>query len=333
MSWFEKLWTNASRFCANISAHRHDIPEGLWRRCEHCGAVIYYAELERNLWVCPKCEFHMQISARQRLGIFLDQPGALLGQGEQPQQKQHNKLAGQNGSNSLKSPNNLDQLNHQSYNLTSTDSPQELVADLKPVDWLHFRDLKRYQDRITEAQKRTGEKDALIVMVGKVLGVPLVCSCFDFNFIGGSMGGVVGEKFVRGVEYALEHHLPLVNFAASGGARMQEGLISLMQMAKTSAALAKLAAAQLPYISILTHPTTGGVSASLAMLGDLILAEPGATIGFAGRRVIEQTIHQQLPEDFQSSEFLLEHGAIDRIVPRRLLRAEVAMLLGDLLHR
>ncbi len=210
---------------------------------------------------------------------------------------------------------------------------EEIAADVKPVDCLKFKDSKKYRDRINDAQKATAEKDALIVMSGAVHGVPVVAGAFDFKFMGGSMGAVVGEKFVRGVDTCIEKNLPLVVFSASGGARMQEGLFSLMQMAKTSASLSKLRERGIPFISILTHPTMGGVSASFAMLGDVIFAEPGALIGFAGPRVIEQTVRETLPEGFQKSEFLLEHGAIDRIVDRRELRAEVAAILALLSNR
>ena len=210
---------------------------------------------------------------------------------------------------------------------------EELAADIEPVDRLKFRDSKKYKDRIAAAQKKTGGKSALIVMRGKLLDLPLVAVAFNFEFIGGSMGTAVGEKFVRAVNAALEHKCPLVCFTASGGARMQEGLFSLMQMAKTSAALAKLAENNLPYIVVLTDPTTGGVSASLATLGDILIAEPNAIIGFAGARVIEQTVRQKLPEGFQRSEFLLEHGAIDMIVDRRKMRETVARLIAKLTHQ
>jgi acetyl-CoA carboxylase carboxyl transferase subunit beta len=210
---------------------------------------------------------------------------------------------------------------------------EEIAAKVEPVDVLKFRDSKKYKDRLLQAQKKTDEKDALIVMRGQVKGVPLVACAFEFGFMGGSMGAVVGERFVRAVNLCREQNLPLVCFSASGGARMQEALFSLMQMAKTSAALAKLAQARLPYVSVLTDPTMGGVSASLAMLGDVHIAEPNALIGFAGPRVIEQTVRETLPEGFQRSEFLLAHGAIDMIVDRRDLRDRVASLLGILLHR
>jgi len=204
----------------------------------------------------------------------------------------------------------------------------EIAADLEPKDILKFKDSKKYKDRIAAAQKSSGEKDALIAQRGTVLGVSVVAVAFDFNFMGGSMASVVGAKFVQAAELCLEHNLPLVCFSASGGARMQEALMSLMQMAKTSAALAKMSEAGLPYISILTDPTMGGVSASLAMLGDIHIAEPKALIGFAGPRVIEQTVRQTLPEGFQRAEFLLEHGAIDMIVDRREMRSTVARLLA-----
>lgn len=206
----------------------------------------------------------------------------------------------------------------------------ELGEELKPGDPLKFKDSKRYRDRISQAQKETGEKDALVALRGALKGRPVVGTAFDFGFMGGSMGSVVGERFVRAVECCLAEARPLICFCASGGARMQESLFSLFQMAKTSAALTRMARAQLPFISILTDPTMGGVSASLAMLGDVIIAEPNALIGFAGPRVIEQTVREKLPEGFQRSEFLLKHGAIDQIVDRRLLRDHVAALL-DLL--
>jgi len=204
---------------------------------------------------------------------------------------------------------------------------EEIGANLEPNDILKFRDDKKYRDRLIAAQKSTGEKDALVVMRGKVKGVELVAAAFEFRFMGGSMGSVVGERFVRAVNTCLEHNIPLVCFSASGGARMQEALFSLMQMAKTSAALTRLSRKGLPYVSVLTDPTMGGVSASFAMLGDIHVAEPGALIGFAGPRVIEQTVRETLPEGFQRSEFLLEHGAIDMIVDRRELREKLSNLL------
>jgi acetyl-CoA carboxylase carboxyl transferase subunit beta len=208
-----------------------------------------------------------------------------------------------------------------------------LSAQLEPQDPLKFRDSKRYRDRIIQAQKKTGEKDALVSVSGTLLGRPIVACAFEFAFMGGSMGSVVGERFARAANHATENNMPLVSFAASGGARMQEALFSLLQMAKTSAALARLGAKRVPYISVLTDPTTGGVSASLAMLGDVNIGEPGALIGFAGPRVIEQTVGQKLPEGFQRSEFLLDHGAIDMIVDRREMREQVADLLAKFENR
>jgi len=257
------------------------VPEGVWIKCPTCDAQLYRNELERNMHVCPKCNFHMRIGARQRLGFFLDK-----------------------------------------------DSQQELSAQLEPEDPLKFRDSKKYRDRINQAQKKTGEKDALISATGALFGRPIVACAFEFAFMGGSMGSVVGERFARAARHAAENNMPLVSFSASGGARMQEALFSLLQMAKTSAALADLGARKIPYISVLTDPTTGGVSASLAMLGDVNIAEPGALIGFAGPRVIEQTVHERLPEGFQRSEFLLDHGAIDMIVDRRRMREQIADLLA-----
>lgn len=212
-------------------------------------------------------------------------------------------------------------------------SAEELFARIEPVDALKFRDSKKYRDRIASAQKQTGEKDALVAMQGRLKSRPLVACAFEFAFMGGSMGSVVGEKFALAAEHALEERTPLVCFSATGGARMQEGLLSLMQMAKTSAALARMRKAGLPYISVLTNPTTGGVSASLGMLGDINVAEPKALIGFAGPRVIEQTVRETLPEGFQRSEFLIEHGAIDVIVDRRDMRDKLEALLGLLLRQ
>jgi acetyl-CoA carboxylase carboxyl transferase subunit beta len=206
---------------------------------------------------------------------------------------------------------------------------EEIGAELQPADPLKFRDSKKYIDRIKQAQKATGESDALVVLRGQVEGVPLVAAAFEFQYMGGSMGSVVGERFVRAVNASLDHNVPLVCFSASGGARMQEALLSLMQMAKTSAALARLSKAGVPFISVMTDPTMGGVSASLAMLGDINIAEPKALIGFAGPRVIEQTVRETLPEGFQRSEFLLEHGAIDLIVDRREMRERIASLLAS----
>ncbi|MEO8225107.1 MAG: acetyl-CoA carboxylase, carboxyltransferase subunit beta [Gammaproteobacteria bacterium] len=210
---------------------------------------------------------------------------------------------------------------------------REIAEKLSPHDPLRFKDTKPYRTRITQAQKETGERDALIAMTGLLKGQPVVACAFEFRFMGGSMGSVVGEKFVRAAAWSRDNRHPLVNFSASGGARMQEALYSLLQMAKTSAALAELAEARVPFISVLTDPTTGGVSASLAMLGDVNIAEPNALIGFAGPRVIQQTVRETLPEGFQRSEFLLEHGALDMLVDRRQLRDEIAALLAKILKQ
>ena len=282
MSWFEKLMPSRIK----TERRSRSVPEGLWIKCPDCQAQLYRAELERNVFVCPKCNHHMRLGARERIETFLDD-----GEGE------------------------------------------EIAANLEPQDPLKFKDSKRYRDRLAQAQKATGEKDALVVMAGKLLGEPVVVAAFEFRFMAGSMGSVVGEKFVRAVDHCIEHGTPLVCFSASGGARMQEALFSLMQMAKTSAALTRMAALGLPYISVMTDPTTGGVSASIALLGDLNLAEPRALIGFAGPRVIEQTVRETLPEGFQRSEFLVEHGALDMIVDRRNMREQVAQLLAKLMDR
>ena len=213
------------------------------------------------------------------------------------------------------------------------DERVEIGSNIKPVDKFRFRDSRKYKDRLTSAHKETGENDALVAVMGKVKTISLVAAAFEFEFMGGSMGSVVGERFVRAVDACMEHNVPLVCFSASGGARMQEALISLFQMAKTSSALGKLRNAGLPYISVLTNPTMGGVSASLGSLGDINIAEPGALIGFAGPRVIEQTVRETLPEEFQKSEFLLEHGNIDMISDRRDMRAKIASLLSILCHK
>jgi acetyl-CoA carboxylase carboxyl transferase subunit beta len=282
MSWLEKI--SGSKLLT-AGARKRNVPEGLWTKCESCQSVLYRAELERTLEVCPKCSAHQNITARQRLNHFLD-PELRI----------------------------------------------EIGNEVAPLDPLKFKDSRKYTDRIKEAQTDTDERDALVVIRGQLNGLPLVVTAFEFSFMGGSMGSVVGEKFVRGVNAALEHGTPLVLFSSSGGARMQESLFSLMQMAKTSAALAKLAERGLPFISVMTHPTMGGVSASLAMLGDINIAEPGALIGFAGPRVIEQTVREKLPEGFQRAEFLLEHGHIDMIVDRREMRDKLYRILAMLTH-
>ncbi len=278
MNWVDKLLPPKIK---SKGSGKKAVPEGLWSKCPGCNAVLYCAEIESNMDVCPKCDYHMRIGARKRLDRFLDKEPRV-----------------------------------------------ELGANLKPIDFLKFKDSKKYKDRLAEAYKSTGENEAFIVIQGQVRGIPLVTGVFEFNFMGGSMGSVVGERFVRGVNACLAQGLPLVCFCASGGARMQEALMSLMQMAKTSAALTRMADRGLPFISVLTDPTMGGVSASFAMLGDIIVAEPKALIGFAGPRVIEQTVRETLPEGFQRAEFLLEHGAIDMIIHRHAMRDRIAALLS-----
>jgi acetyl-CoA carboxylase carboxyl transferase subunit beta len=256
------------------------VPEGLWSKCLNCNEIIYNKELERNLSVCPKCQYHFRISAADRIALVADEG-----------------------------------------------SFAEIDAGLVPADPLAFKDSKRYPDRVADAQRKAEAKEAVVCGEATIEGIPAVLAVFEFGFLGGSMGSVVGEKITRAIERGLERRCAVVIFSSSGGARMQEGIFSLMQMAKTSAALARLAAARLPYVSVLTDPTTGGVTASFAMLGDVILAEPRALIGFAGPRVIEQTIRQTLPEGFQRSEYLLEHGIIDLIIERKRLKETLATLL------
>lgn len=288
MSWIDKILpsiSTSSGTSKNKSKKKATVPEGVWKKCPRCEAVLYEKSLSENHEVCPKCDHHLRITARRRIKLFLD--------------------AG-------------DQV--------------ELFADLEPVDLLKFKDLKKYKERLSAAQKSTGEKDALVVVKGRVNGVAVIVAAFEFGFIGGSMGAVVGEKFTQAVNTCLRERLPLVCFSTSGGARMQEALISLMQMAKTAAALECLKQNHLPYISVLVDPVYGGVSASLAMLGDVNIAEPNALVGFTGPDVIRQTVRVKLPEGFQRSEFLLEHGAIDMIVHRRDLRGKIASLLDKLMH-
>ena len=279
MSWFEKLIPSR----ISTFKKKRNVPEGVWVKCQKCDAQLYRAELERNFKVCPKCNFHMRIGARERLHFFLD-----------------------------------------------TERQTKIAENISSVDPLKFKDTKKYSDRISQAKKSTNEQDAFIAISVEVEGNRLVACSFDFNFLGGSMGSAVGERFCIATEYCLKYKLPLVVFSCSGGARMQEGLLSLFQMAKTSAAIAKLNKERIPYISVMTDPTTGGVLASLAMLGDINIAEPEALIGFAGPRVIEQTVRQKLPEGFQRSEFLLEHGALDMIVDRRQMREKIISILSFL---
>ena len=282
MTWFEKIVPSRIK----TERRSRSVPEGLWIKCPACDAVLYRAELERNLNVCPKCSHHMRIGARERLRALLD-----------------------------------------------PEPISEIGASVMPEDPLKFKDSRRYRDRLAQAQKATGESDALVALAGQLHGEPVVACAFEFQFLGGSMGSVVGERFKRSVDFCIEQRCGLVCFSATGGARMQEALLSLMQMAKTSAALARLARARLPFISVMTDPTTGGVSASLAMLGDLNIAEPRALIGFAGPRVIQQTVRETLPEGFQRSEFLLEHGVLDLIVDRRDMRDRISQLLRLLQKR
>jgi acetyl-CoA carboxylase carboxyl transferase subunit beta len=282
MSWIDKILPSGVRRTSEGDA-ASSVPEGLWKKCVKCDAVLYRPDVERNKDVCPKCDHHMRIGARRRLGFFLDEDGR-----------------------------------------------EEILTDIEPVDRLKFKDKKRYRDRLNAAQKKTGEKDALIAMRGDLYGQPVITLAFEFDFHGGSMGYAVGEKFTRAAQIALEEKIPLICFSASGGARMQEALISLMQMAKTSAVIERMKLAGVPYISVMTDPIYGGVSASLALLGDVNIAEPDARAGFAGPNIIEQTIRQKLPKGFQRSEFLLEHGAIDMIVHRNEMRNTLARLLAKL---
>ncbi|WP_374673038.1 acetyl-CoA carboxylase, carboxyltransferase subunit beta [Ideonella sp.] len=281
MSWLEKLLP--PKIQQTDPAERRSVPEGLWIKCPSCESVLYKTDLEQNVNVCPKCDHHHRIGARDRLNAFLDAEGRY-----------------------------------------------EIGHEVLPVDPLKFKDSKKYPERLKGAMETTGETDALVVIGGAVMSVPVVAAAFEFDFMGGSMGSVVGERFVRGVETALEQKVPFVSFTATGGARMQEGLFSLFQMAKTNAALTHLARARLPYISVLTDPTMGGVSASFAFVGDVVIAEPKALVGFAGQRVIKNTVREDLPEGFQRAEFLMGKGAIDMIIDRRQLRATIARQLAML---
>lgn len=285
MSWLERLVPSVVR-SEKRSQGESAIPEGLWKKCPKCEAVLYKPELERSLDVCPKCDHHMRIGARTRLDWFLDKDGR-----------------------------------------------EELATDVEPIDRLKFKDVKKYKDRLTAAQKETGEKDALIAFRGTVNDLPVIVCAFEFAFHGGSMGYAVGEKFTRAATLALNEKIPFICFSATGGARMQEALISLMQMAKTSAVIERLRQSGVPYFSVMTDPVYGGVSASLALLGDLNIAEPGARAGFAGPGIIEQTIRQKLPKGFQRSEFLLDHGAIDMIVHRKDMRDKLSSLIARFKHQ
>jgi acetyl-CoA carboxylase carboxyl transferase subunit beta len=274
MAWFKRDKKSIDQ--ATPPEERRVRTEGLWVKCESCRTIVFRKDLEANLLVCPKCQFHFKMDAKQRLEMLLD-----------------------------------GRWTEHDARMTSTDP-------------LRFVDTKPYASRLREARKKLGMCDAIITAEGQLNGRPIVCCAMEFNFIGGSMGAVVGEKVTRGIELALDTRQPLVIVSCSGGARMMEGTISLMQLAKVSAALARLDEAKVPYISVMTDPTTGGVTASFAMLGDLNIAEPGALIGFAGPRVIEQTIRQKLPDGFQRSEFLLEHGFLDAVVPRKEMKNFIA---------
>ena len=280
MTWLDKLLPPRIK---RSPAGGKKVPEGVWVKCPSCDAVLYSADLEANLNVCPKCSHHMRLTARKRLDLLLDAEGRY-----------------------------------------------EIGQEVLPVDALKFKDSRKYPDRLQEAIDDTGETDALVVMGGAIRTIPVVVACFEFDFMGGSMGSVVGERFARGVQGAIEQKVPFVSIASSGGARMQEGLLSLMQMAKTTAMLTKLSEKRLPYVSVLTDPTMGGVSASFCFLGDVVIAEPKALIGFAGPRVIESTVRVTLPEGFQRAEFLQQKGAIDFICDRRELRKTIATTLAML---
>jgi len=281
MSWLEKLLP--PKIQQTDPSERRSVPEGLWIKCPSCESVLYKTDLEQNVNVCPKCDHHHRIGARDRLNAFLDAEGRY-----------------------------------------------EIGHEVLAIDALKFKDSKKYPERLKAALETTGETDALVVIGGAVMSVPVVAAAFEFDFMGGSMGSVVGERFVRGVETAIEQKVPFICFTATGGARMQEGLFSLFQMAKTNAALTHLAKARLPYISVLTDPTMGGVSASFAFVGDVVIAEPKALVGFAGQRVIRNTVREELPEGFQRAEFLMQKGAIDMIVDRRQLRPTIARQLAML---
>ena len=280
MAWFKRVQKGLN------TQPKKELPNGVWIKCENCGEVLFNKELEKNRFVCSKCDFHFRINSQDYIKL-----------------------------------------------LTDPESFREIHGNLQSVDPLKFKDSKRYTDRIKTAMQTTNLTEAVRTGTATINGLPVVMAVMDFRFIGGSMGSVVGEKIARATRTALEQKTPLITIAASGGARMQESALSLMQMAKTSAYLAKLSDAKVPYISILTHPTTGGVTASFAMLGDIIIAEPKALIGFAGPRVIKQTIGQDLPDGFQRSEFLLEHGFVDVIAHRKELRDVLTRILTFMPNR
>ncbi len=259
------------------------VPDGVWTKCERCGEIVFTKELERNLKVCPRCDFHYPMSAWERLALLIDE-----------------------------------------HTFAEHD------ADLSARDPLGFCAVRPYTETLERARDKTGLTEAVITGEARIDGRDVAVGVMDFGFVGGSMGSAVGEKVTRLAERALERRIPLVTACASGGARMQEGMYSLMQMAKTSAAIGRLRRANVPYVSVLTHPTTGGVTASFPTLADIIIAEPGATVGFTGQRVIEQTIRERLPKDFQTAEFMLEHGMIDMVVHRVDLRGAVSKIIGYL---
>jgi acetyl-CoA carboxylase carboxyl transferase subunit beta len=283
MSWLKNVFP--PKIKKIVGSAKKSVPDGVWHKCLSCKTALYNSDLEKNLYVCPKCDHHHRLPARERLKLLFDSIGQ-----------------------------------------------KEIFQNILPKDPLKFVDSKPYHEKLTEAQAHHKIGEALVVITGKIESLKVTAAAFEFSFMGGSMGSAVGEKFVKAVEYAIENKTPLICFSASGGARMQEGLFSLMQMAKTSAALTALSKATVPFISVLTDPTMGGVSASFAMLGDIIIAEPNALIGFAGPRVIEQTVREKLPEGFQRAEFLLSHGAIDFIVDRREMRKSLVNIISKL-HR
>lgn len=277
MAWFKKDKIQKEK----TPVKRVKIPEGAWVKCDNCKEIVYKREVEKSLKVCPKCNYHFRISAKERIDLLIDE-GTFL----------------------------------------------EMDKNISSKDPLNFKDIVKYRDRLRESERKTGKKDAITTGEGRINGYPVVLAVLDFSFMGGSMGSVVGEKIFRSVEKAIEKNIPLIIVSSSGGARMQEGILSLMQMAKSAAAIARLEEKKIPYISILTDPTFGGVTASFGMLGDIIIAEPRSLIGFAGPRVIEQTIKQTLPEGFQRAEFLLDHGMIDLIVERKNLKDTLTKILS-----
>ncbi len=280
MDWFKR------KKQPPMSGPKKELPDGLWVKCENCGEIIYKKELEKKLFVCPKCDYHFRISSKEYISFLFDRG-----------------------------------------------SFKEFNAHLMTTDPLEFKDSKPYIEKYMATVKKTGMNEAVVTGTAKLEKHPVVAAIMDFKFLGGSMGSVVGEKVARAIDKALELKNPLIILSSSGGARMHEGILSLMQMAKTSAKLALLAENKIPYISVLTNPTTGGTTASYAMLGDIILAEPGALIGFAGPRVIKQTIGQDLPPGFQRSEFVLEHGFLDMIVHRQQLKQRIAGILEFFAHQ